>query len=54
MGLMGKFAAYAPDFKGLGPVEEAIPQIRSTWEKASIEGGYGGGFISHLGNKQWL
>ncbi|KAK6088617.1 short-chain dehydrogenase [Seiridium cupressi] len=39
MGFMGKLATYAPHFKGPTPVEEAIPIIRSTWEKASIESG---------------
>ena len=51
---MGKLASYAPDFKGLVPVAEAIPTIRSAWERVSIETGHGGAFISHLGNKQWL
>jgi hypothetical protein len=54
MGFMDKLSTYAPHFKGLSPVDEAIPQIRSTWEKASIDSGYGGAFISHFGNKQWL
>ena len=51
---MGKLSTYAPDFKGATPVDEAIPIIRSTWEKVSIESGYGGAFISHFGNKQWV
>jgi hypothetical protein len=54
MGLMGKISEYAPDFKGAMPVEDAIPIIRSTWEKASIENGYGGAFVSHHGNKKWI
>ena len=54
MGFMGKLSTYAPDFKGPTPVEEAIRINRSTWEKVSIDGGYGGAFISHIGNKQWL
>ncbi|KAL8898084.1 MAG: hypothetical protein Q9207_006878 [Kuettlingeria erythrocarpa] len=53
-GFMGKLATYAPHFKGATPVDEAIPVIRSTWEKASIDGGYGGAFVSHFGNKQWV
>jgi hypothetical protein len=52
--LHGKISIYAPDFKGATPVEDAIPIIRSTWEKASIEDGYGGAFVSHHGTKQWL
>jgi hypothetical protein len=54
MGFMGKLSAYAPHFQGATPVDEAIPIIRSTWEKVSIDSGYGGAFISHFGNKQWL
>ncbi|KAJ4352942.1 hypothetical protein N0V95_003795 [Ascochyta clinopodiicola] len=53
-GLMAKFATYAPHFKGPVPVEEAIPTIRATWEKASIESGFAGAFVSQFGNKQWL
>ncbi|SPO03145.1 related to protoporphyrinogen oxidase [Cephalotrichum gorgonifer] len=52
--VMGRFAAYAPHFKGPTPVDEAIRTVRSLVEKASIENGYGGAFVSHLGNKQWL
>ncbi|KAF2815384.1 putative short chain dehydrogenase [Mytilinidion resinicola] len=51
---MRKFSNYAPHFKGPTPVDEAIRNIRSTWERASIDSGYGGAFISHFGNKQWL
>jgi NADP-dependent 3-hydroxy acid dehydrogenase YdfG len=54
MGFMGKLKIYAPDFNGATPVDEAIPVIRSTWEKISIDGGYGGAFISQHGNKKWL
>lgn len=53
-GLMGNLTTYAPHFKGPITPEESVRHVRSTWEKASIEGGFGGAFISHLGNKQWL
>ncbi|KAB5533654.1 putative short chain dehydrogenase [Coniochaeta sp. 2T2.1] len=53
-GLMGKFATYAPDFKGPIPVDEAVRINWATWERISIENGYGGAFISHLGTKKWL
>ena len=53
MSVMGNFASYAPDFKGPIAPEDAIPILRSTWEKMSIENGDGGAFVSHLGNKQW-
>jgi hypothetical protein len=51
---MGKLATYNPNFKGATPVDEASRTIRSTWENISIDSAYGGTFISHLGNKQWL
>jgi hypothetical protein len=54
MGFMGKISTYAPHFKGATPVDEAIRTIRSTWEKLSIANGYGGAFVSHFGNKQWV
>ncbi|KAF6234059.1 hypothetical protein HO173_007889 [Letharia columbiana] len=54
MGFMGKLVTYAPHFKGPISPEESVRHVRSTWEKASIEGGFGGAFVSHLGNKQWV
>ncbi|KAK2806219.1 hypothetical protein FQN50_005944 [Emmonsiellopsis sp. PD_5] len=54
MGFMGKISTYAPRFKGLSPVDEAVRDVRSVWEKASIDGGSGGAFVSHFGNQQWL
>jgi hypothetical protein len=54
MAFMGKLQMYAPDFKGATPVDEAVRTMRSTWEKISIDSGYGGAFISQFGNKQWL
>ncbi|KAL4796608.1 hypothetical protein BDV19DRAFT_360666 [Aspergillus venezuelensis] len=53
-GFVQKVLAYAPDFKGPITPEESVRHVRATWEKASIEGGFGGAFISHLGNKQWV
>ncbi|GFF45113.1 hypothetical protein IFM58399_07464 [Aspergillus lentulus] len=54
MGLLGKLETYAPHFKGPITPEESVRHVRSTWEKASIEGGFGGAFVSHFGNKQWV
>ncbi|KAF1922279.1 putative short chain dehydrogenase [Didymella exigua CBS 183.55] len=54
MGFVGKLAAYAPHFKGPISTEESVRAVRSVWEKASIENGNGGAFVSHLGNKQWV
>ena len=52
--MFGKFMAYAPHFQRQATPEEAINDVRSVWENASIEKGHGGAFRSHLGNKQWL
>ncbi|KAJ5550391.1 hypothetical protein N7461_005089 [Penicillium sp. DV-2018c] len=49
-----KPAKYAPHFKGPIKPEGSVRHLRSTWGKASVEGGFGGAFISHLGNKQWM
>ncbi|KAH8886523.1 NAD(P)-binding protein [Thozetella sp. PMI_491] len=54
MELGAKFHAYAPHFTGPMSPEESVKQVLSVVGKASIEDGYGGAFISHLGNKQWL
>lgn len=54
MGFMGALGTYAPNFKGPITPEDSVQQVRAIWEKASIDGGYGGAFISHLGNKQWV
>ena len=52
--MFGQFQAYAPDFTGPVPPEDAVKSVLAVIEKASIEGGYAGDFISHKGNKQWL
>ncbi|KAH8716743.1 putative short chain dehydrogenase [Phaeosphaeriaceae sp. PMI808] len=54
MGFVGKLSAYAPHFKGPISTEESVRAVRSVWEKASVENGDGGSFVSHLGNKQWV
>ncbi|KAL8942494.1 MAG: hypothetical protein Q9216_001638 [Gyalolechia sp. 2 TL-2023] len=54
MKFVGRAQAYAPHFKGPVPVEGAVATIRSMWERASIETGYAGAFVSHFGNKQWV
>ena len=50
----GKFMEYAPHFKGPIAPEESIKAMLAVIEKASVDKGDGGTFISHLGNKQWL
>ncbi|KAI6086393.1 putative short chain dehydrogenase [Hypoxylon rubiginosum] len=49
-----KFADYAPNFKGPDTPEASTQAVKSVWEKASVDNGDGGAFLSHFGNKQWL
>ncbi|KAF3019846.1 hypothetical protein E8E14_013366 [Neopestalotiopsis sp. 37M] len=55
---MQKFGAkvmqYAPHFRGPITPEESVRHMRSTFEKVDIESGYGGAFVSHFGDKQWV
>lgn len=53
-GFLGKLVSFAPHFKGPIPPEESVQKMREVWEKASIETGFGGAFVSHYGNKEWL
>ncbi|KAK3392117.1 hypothetical protein B0T20DRAFT_74646 [Sordaria brevicollis] len=53
-GLVGKLVAYAPHFKGPITPEESVKAVRAVWEEASVEEGWGGAFVSHLGSKQWV
>jgi hypothetical protein len=52
--MIPKFAAYAPHFKGPISAEESVKAVMGVAERASVEDGNGGAFISHLGNKKWL
>ncbi|KAF7188864.1 putative oxidoreductase [Pseudocercospora fuligena] len=48
-----KFAAYAPDFKGMISVQESVEAQMQVIDKATVET-YGGAFVSHHGDKNWL
>ena len=52
--MLGKFATYAPDFKGPSPPDVAVKAMRSVITNASIEKGHGGTVLSHKGDKQYL
>jgi hypothetical protein len=53
-GMLGTFAEYAPHFKGPSAPEPAVKDVISVMNKASVENGDGGSFVSHYGNQQWL
>ena len=52
--LFSKFTQFAPDFKGPNTPKGAALNVISVFEKASIENGDGGNFVSQFGNKTWL
>ncbi|VUC27907.1 unnamed protein product [Clonostachys rosea] len=49
----GFMKAY-PEWKGPAQPEDAIRDMLAVIEKASIEDGFGGSFVSHHGDKHWL
>lgn len=54
MALGAKFVRYAPHFRGRSTPAESVRDMLSVINRASIETGYSGEFVSQFGNKQWL
>lgn len=54
MGMVAKIANYAPHFTGPGTAESSVKDMLSVIQRASVEAGDGGSFVSHFGNKQWV
>ncbi|KAL4976426.1 hypothetical protein BDW66DRAFT_134948 [Aspergillus desertorum] len=52
--MMQQFATYAPAFKGPISPAESVGFLLDVIERAHVDRGYAGGFLSHYGNKQWL
>ena len=48
-----KFADYAPNFKGPIAVEESVGYMVRLLERATVEE-FGGSFVSHYGDRNWL
>ncbi|KAI1442801.1 NAD(P)-binding protein [Annulohypoxylon stygium] len=53
-GMIQKFQAYAPHWKGPITPEESVKLVMGVINNASVEGGDGGSFVSHFGTKNWL
>jgi hypothetical protein len=49
----GFLRAY-PEWKGPAQPEDSVRDMLAVIEKASIEDGFGGSFLSHHGDKHWL
>ncbi|KAL4797712.1 hypothetical protein BDV19DRAFT_387140 [Aspergillus venezuelensis] len=54
MGIIRKFQAYAPNFRGPVSPETAVRRVLGVWERAIVENGDRGAFVSQYGNKTWL
>ncbi|KAM0350963.1 hypothetical protein ACHAPU_002741 [Fusarium lateritium] len=52
--MVAAFQVYAPGFSGPISPEDSVKAVTAVIDKASIEAGNGGSFVSHFGNKQWL
>lgn len=51
---MQKFKQYAPDFAGPITAEASVRDVINVWERASVENGDGGTYVSHKGDKKWI
>ncbi|RAL10651.1 NAD(P)-binding protein [Aspergillus homomorphus CBS 101889] len=51
--MVARLKAYAPHFSGPMTMEESVRMQLEVIENATVET-YGGAFVSHLGNQQWL
>ncbi|KAI0127359.1 hypothetical protein BJ170DRAFT_625098 [Xylariales sp. AK1849] len=54
MAMVAGFQAYAPNWTGPITPEASVKAVVSVIEKANVEAGDGGSFVSHFGNKQWI
>lgn len=49
-----KFQKYAPHWKGPLSPEASVTAVRAVMDKASVEAGDSGAFVSHTGTDSWL
>lgn len=48
------FTEYAPNFKGASTPDESASSVLAAVHRSSLDGGYGGTFLSHNGTKRWM
>lgn len=53
MAALARFEAYAPGARPVAPAVAAEKCLAAV-ERSSLEGGFGGSFLSHNGTKRWL
>ena len=54
MALFGKFKEYSPTFQGPAKPEDSVKSVLDLVNKATVDGGYAGVFISHTEGKPYL
>jgi hypothetical protein len=54
MAMFGKFKAYSPTFEGPTPVDQAAQSVLALTQKATVDGGYAGKFMSHTEKLPYL
>ena len=54
MEMFARFKRYSPTFEGPAPVDAAAESVLSLVNKATVDGGYAGVFLSHTEKKPYL
>ncbi|PGH07981.1 hypothetical protein GX51_01421 [Blastomyces parvus] len=52
--MLQKFTLYDPSFKGPMTPEQSVAAMLGVIERANVNNGHAGAFVSHHGNKHWL
>lgn len=52
--MLAQFKVYAPHFEGPITPKESVEAVMGVVERASVEEGWGGGFVSQFGDQNWL
>ncbi len=54
MAMFAKFKAYSPTFQGPAKPEDSAKSVLALVDKATVDGGYAGVFLSHTESKPYL
>lgn len=54
MAMFGKFKQYSPTFEGPMKPEDSARSVLALVNKATVDGGYAGVFLSHTESKPYL
>lgn len=54
MAMFGKFKDYSPTFQGPAKLDDSVKSVLALVNKATVDGGYAGIFISHTEKKPYL